>query len=430
MNFTRRFIVSLLTLLLVACGGGGGGCGAAGALVSSLACNTSQPANRAPIANAGVNQNITTNTIVTLTGLASSDADNNRLTYRWTIVSKPAGSSAILSSATVAQPTFAADRSGSYSFNLVVNDGSIDSDVSSVIVVASEVNLAPIANAGQNQYLTYSAFPTAATVRLDGSASSDANVDPLTYAWSISSKPSASNVTLSSSTSAAPTFSPDVAGTYVFSLQVNDGKLSSNVSIVTVTASTVNSQPTAKIIAPSSASTNTVITLDGTYSFDPNGDAITYKWSIVSPSTAPALSSTTTNKPTFTPTSAGTYIVSLVVKDTSGLSSDPVTAAITVSGTNAIPVASVITPLTATLAAGSASVTLNGTGSYDPEGALISYKWLVTNKPTTNATATLSDATKVNPTLTVNTAGTYVIALIVNDGTYDSTPVNVLLTVN
>ena len=92
------------------------------------------------------------------------------------------------------------------------------------------INAAPIANAGtaQSTYL-------GDLITLDGSASSDANGDALTYAWTIRSFPSLFAPTISSANTARPTFTVRDAGTYVFALVVNDGRVSSIASIVTVT---------------------------------------------------------------------------------------------------------------------------------------------------------------------------------------------------
>jgi len=66
----------------------------------------------------------------------------------------------------------------------------------------------------------------------------------------LTSKPSGSTATLSSTTAERPTFVADVAGAYVASLKVNDGRLDSNVSNVSVTAT----QP--KIIGTAYKATN------------------------------------------------------------------------------------------------------------------------------------------------------------------------------
>jgi len=62
-------------------------------------------------------------------------------------------------------------------------------------------------------------------VTLNGSASSDANGDPLTYAWTLTAKPAGRTTTLAGATTATPTFTPDIAGSYVAGLTVNDGKV-------------------------------------------------------------------------------------------------------------------------------------------------------------------------------------------------------------
>ncbi|MFZ4858815.1 MAG: PKD domain-containing protein [Desulfuromonadaceae bacterium] len=91
-------------------------------------------------------------------------------------------------------------------------------------------NTAPTANAGVSQDVAIGSVKT-----LDGSGSSDANNDPLTFVWSITSKPTGSNASLSSTTIAKPTFKADVGGSYIFQLVVRDG-YATNTASVTVTA--------------------------------------------------------------------------------------------------------------------------------------------------------------------------------------------------
>ncbi len=187
--------------------------------------------NVAPVANAGVSQNVVAGSTVTLNGAASSDANGDALTYVWTLTAKPAGSAAALTNATAVAPTFVADKAGSYVATLVVNDGKLNSTASTITVTAGVANVAPVANAGAAQNVV-----AGSTVTLNGAASSDANGDALTYAWTLTSKPADSSATLASATTAAPTFTADVAGTYVVTLVVNDGKVSSAPATVTVTA--------------------------------------------------------------------------------------------------------------------------------------------------------------------------------------------------
>jgi hypothetical protein len=130
-------------------------------------------------------------------------------------------------------PSFTPDRAGSYVFSLVVNDGKVDSNVSATVVTVARENVAPVANAGEAQVVS-----TGATVKLDGALSLDANYDPITYKWALVSAPTGNAATLSLDTDKRPTFIPLIAGTYVFSLKVNDGKLDSDPAIVVITVNT------------------------------------------------------------------------------------------------------------------------------------------------------------------------------------------------
>ena len=95
------------------------------------------PVNTSPVANAGTAQNVFTGALVTLDGNGSSDANGDALTYSWVINSKPANSTAVLSSAIVVKPTFIPDIAGTYILNLVVNDGKVDSTTAAVTVNAT-----------------------------------------------------------------------------------------------------------------------------------------------------------------------------------------------------------------------------------------------------------------------------------------------------
>jgi len=90
----------------------------------------------------------------------------------------------------------------------------------------------PIANAGGDQSVS-----TRSSVPLDGSSSSDPDGNSLTYSWTITTKPSGSTASLSDSSIVDPTFTADLAGTYIVSLIVNDGNEDSVADTVTVTAS-------------------------------------------------------------------------------------------------------------------------------------------------------------------------------------------------
>jgi hypothetical protein len=188
-------------------------------------------ANASPVANAGPAQNVVVGTAVQLDGRASSDANQDQLIFNWNMVSVPDSSKAELVSKNSSTPTFTPVLPGTYVISLIVNDGKVDSSVSVVVVTASRANLAPVANAGENQSVYKDA-----TVKLDGALSLDANYDPLTYSWTMVSRPTGSDATLVSPSNVRPTFVADVVGTYVVSLKVNDSKIDSDLALVIITA--------------------------------------------------------------------------------------------------------------------------------------------------------------------------------------------------
>src|SRR5688572_2067113 len=105
--------------------------------------------NRPPVANAGAGQTVYVGQRVELDGSASADPDGQPLTFRWSVVSRPQGSSTQLSSPSVIRPTFVADRDGAYVFQLVVNDGATDSAPAAVTITT--LNSPPVAQAGPDQ---------------------------------------------------------------------------------------------------------------------------------------------------------------------------------------------------------------------------------------------------------------------------------------
>ncbi|MFA6451531.1 MAG: ice-binding family protein, partial [bacterium] len=138
------------------------------------------------------------------------------------------------------------------------------------------INTAPVANAGPDQSLIQPCVPSA--IALDGSASSDADGNPLTYAWSQTGGPA---VVLSSSTVQVPTFTPVATGTYTFSLTVNDGIINSAADSVTITmAVTPGAPPLGSacafgVMAIATITNTGASTVNGDVSLNPPGIAIT-----------------------------------------------------------------------------------------------------------------------------------------------------------
>ena len=416
MNNTLRVIfVTLLTPLIISCGGGGSGsCSAGLGLLASGACPT-EPANSAPTARTGVTQNVQVGTLVFLDGSASTDPENTALSYKWTLVSKPAGSLADLAPLASPQPSFIADVEGSYSATLVVSDGKLSSTAATANVVASVNNSAPVANAGSAQNVL-----VGAKVLLDGTGSTDANSDTLTYKWSLVTRPTGSQAALSSTSSPVPNFRADVAGNYVATLIVNDARVDSTLSAVTITASAPisNAAPVANAGSAQFVTVGSKVTLDGTASTDANNDFLTYKWTLISTPTnsLASLASPTSSKASFTADLAGVYVASLTVND-GKVDSAIVVTTTTASVANSVPVAVAganqsVTPATV--------VTLDGSASSDANNDPLSFQWYLAYKPSGSAAALSSD-TASKPTFTADLAGVYVASLVVSDGKAKST---------
>lgn len=372
--------------------------------------------NRPPVANAGVDRNAAVGDNVVLDGRLSSDPENDLITYRWSLASKPSGSGSVLSNTTSVNPYFFPDRGGSYIATLIVNDGHNDSPPDNVTIAADS---APNAFAGPDQSVN-----TGTLVHLDGSGSYDPDNEPVTYAWSLLSKPIGSNALLNYSTSVNPSFTTDRDGQYIASLTVSDGRLFSHPDNVVVTSSTPNAPPVAFAGPDQSISKNAVAHLDSAGSYDPEGHPLAYTWSPVSlpPGSTGALDNAASPTPTFHADRAGDYVMRLVVND-GQLSSSPDTVVVTSVNNPPVAVATA-TPSNATT---NTMVTLDGSGSHDTNGDSLTWRWSVSSKPVGSA-ATIGNPFSANAWVTPDIAGDYSVRLIVNDNTVDSAPADVAIT--
>jgi hypothetical protein len=362
--------------------------------------------NSPPVANAGADQTPLFGETVNLNGGNSSDVDGNMLTFIWSIISRPAGSSAILSAATTVNPSFVVDVSGSYVAQLIVNDGLVDSDADTVGINTS--NSAPVANAGTDQTPL-----VGETVNLNGGGSSDVDGNALTFSWSIISKPIGSFATLSAATAVNPSFEIDVSGSYIVQLIVNDGLVDSIAN--TVDISTSNSAPVANAGADQTPLVGETVNLNGDGSSDVDGNTLTFSWSLISrPAGSIAmLSAATTVNPSFVVDVSGNYVVQLIVNDGSV---DSVVDTVSINTSNSAPVANAGADQSPFFGE---TVNLNGSSSSDVDNNPLTFIWSLISRPA-GSTATLSAATTVSPSFVVDVSGNYVVQLIVNDGLVDS----------
>ncbi|MCW9017511.1 MAG: PKD domain-containing protein, partial [Kangiellaceae bacterium] len=377
--------------------------------------------NERPIANAGDDQSVILTSNVTLDGSNSSDPDNDELSYRWLIVSQPENSTATLDDGTKVNPSFTPDLPGSYVVQLIVNDGVFDSAPDTVNIAAeAPANNKPIANAGADQTVNVSA-----SVALNGSGSSDADGDNLSYRWSFVSLPNGSSVSLFNNTTISPSFTPDTEGSYIVQLIVNDGRVDSDADSVVIEAINPNQAPIANAGPDQLVTINDLVTLNGSQSSDPDGDSISYNWVLISQPGSSTLSDASSAQPTFTPTQAGAYVVQLMVSD-GELESNPDTVTINVEPPNTKPVADAGVDQTADV---DDLVSLDGSRSFDADNDPLTYLWSVVTQPSGSGMI-LMEPNTVNPNFVTDKTGNYVFQLIVNDGTEDSDRDNVTVTVS
>ena len=290
-----------------------------GTAVSAADTVTITTENVAPVAEAGPSQTGPVGQTVLLDGTGSFDVDGDPLTYRWSLTIRPNGSTATLVASTIASPTFVPDVPGSYTVQLIVNDGVLDSTPDTVII--STVNSAPLANAGQDRV----DVAIGSTIVLDGSASSDADGHTLTYRWSLLARPLGSNSTLDDPNASAPSFVADVAGDYVAQLVVSDGIVESAPDTVMIRTNRI---PVADAGPDQEVTVGSTVQLDGGSSTDPDGEALVYAWTLTArPAGSTAvLVGEQTSGPTFVADVAGLYDVTLTVTNETGESASDTVA--------------------------------------------------------------------------------------------------------
>ncbi|UCD56950.1 MAG: putative metal-binding motif-containing protein [Candidatus Hydrogenedentota bacterium] len=90
--------------------------------------------NECPTADVGPDQIAYVGDMLQLDGSGSADADGDPLSYTWSLIMKPVGSTAGLSDPTALMPTFMVDVPGVYAAELVVNDGTCDSQSDTCVI--------------------------------------------------------------------------------------------------------------------------------------------------------------------------------------------------------------------------------------------------------------------------------------------------------
>jgi ribosomal protein L14 len=375
--------------------------------LDSVKVTVNAAANQPPVANAGSSKTITLPVNSTnLNGSLSSDPDGTIAGYSWIQISGPSTSS--ITNGNIAIATASNLVAGVYTFQLTVTDNSGATAIASVkITVNSAVGPGPqppVANAGANITIT---LPTN-SVTIDGSGSSAPSGNIVSYVWSEKSGPSQ----ISLSNIAQNTLNNLQAGVYIFYLTVtdNNGATASDSVIVTVNpaankAPVANAGSGANLILP-----NNTANLDGSKSYDPDGTIVSYSWTEISGPNTPTEIGANTAILIVSNLVAGQYTYQLTVTDNDGATASAQVKIKVSAATNIPPVANAGSNLSITEPTN--SVNLNGNGSYDPDGTIALYSWVVISGP---GSISILNSTSAQPTAINLQTGIYTFELTVTD---------------
>ncbi len=393
------------------------------------------PVNQPPVAVPQANVpsiTIGDGVILELDGSNSVDPENFALkAYSWsTGIGSPA--------CTIVSPSSVSTQvtdlvAGTYEFKLVVTDqeDAISAPASIIIPVNPPENQVPVAVAVSNADTITIGDET--VLQLDGTGSSDPEGGELTYAWSLAT--GSPSCTITDPGSAITTVTDLVPGSYGFILMVTDqqGATSAPVSVVV----TVNPAPNQRPIAVASSNVSEIIlggettqlVLIGEELNDPDGDPITFLWTIANDSPAATIVGNTNSNTEVTDLQPGVYTFSLVVTDDKGASSDPSTVTVTVSSpANEQPVAIASSNTSEITLGDEITLRLDGSDSSDPDGDLLSFQW---STDASSPSCTINDPTGINTTVSNLVAGSYTFVLVVTDTKGSSSdPATVSVTVS
>ncbi len=378
--------------------------GATGKATVSVTVNPAP--NQVPVSNAGPDQNLVLPTSsTTLDGTASQDPDGTITTYAWTKIAGP-GTFTITNPA-AATTTVTNLVQGSYQFRLTVtdNNGATDPDVV-IINVTNAANQPPVASAGANQSIT---LPTNSGT-LDATGSSDADGTIASYLWEYLSGPA--QYTITNAANGSTTATNLVVGVYKFRVTVTDNSGASAQASVTITVNAAaNLPPTANAGSDQTITlpANTA-NLNGSGSNDADGSIVSYSWAKISGPSQFSISNPTGASTAITNLVQGTYQFELTVVDNDGASAKDQVTVVVNAAANQAPVANAGTNIN--VAAPIATVVLDGSKSYDPDGSITTYSWSKISGP---SPLTVTNSNTAKPSLQNPAAGVYVFELTITD---------------
>jgi hypothetical protein len=257
-----------------------------------------EPVNDYPVANAGHDLEVKENSKVILDASASFDPDGSIVSYRWEQLGNSQPSVDLLDEHDGKIIEFIARNvttTINFTFRLTVVDDDGTSNTDEIEIAITNINRAPTANAGADLRAAEGDL-----ILLNGSRSLDPDRDRLTYSWKQEGGPPAH---LLDDDSANPSIripslgSEDVTLTFI--LRVEDANGGTDEDAVKIFVRALDQPPVADARGIDSVNEGDLVQLDGTNSFDPDGDSLTYSWK-QSDGPAVSLSGPNSAKPTFT----------------------------------------------------------------------------------------------------------------------------------
>jgi hypothetical protein len=268
---------------------------------------------------------------------SATDPERDPLSYRWSVTGQPAGANVSLTDPGAATTSATGlTVTGEYVFTVAVSD-SISTVTRTVVLHVYAENQPPFAFDVHNRLPVTVTLPTSNTqLRCAGV---DLEGDPLTYRWSVLSRPAGAAAVLATPTAAAcPVTGMTVAGDYVFQIELSDPAHTVSPKL-TVTVYPPN--PSAPTILNAAAAPATITLpvettrLSATTS-DPDGDPLSHWWSVKSKpaGAAPAFSAQSSPNSDVTGLIVpGTYVFTLRAVDRTKVAQRDVTVPVKDVGT-------------------------------------------------------------------------------------------------
>ena len=385
---------------------------------------TVNPANIAPVVDAGTNQAITLPASANLDGTVNDDGLPNPpgvVTTTWSMDTGPGTVS--FADVNVVDTTASFSLDGVYVLRLTADDGQLTASDMVTITVNPVPNQTPTVYAGPDQAIT---LPN--NISLNGTVSDDGLPNPpstVTTTWSMDSGPG--TVTFADASMVNTTASFAIDGTYVLRLTADDGQLTAS-DMMTVTVSPANTAPVVEAGTDQAITLPASANLDGTVSDDglPNPpNVVMTTWSVVSGPGVVTFADTSVVDTTASFALDGTYVLRLTADDSELTASDVVT--ITVNPIpNQVPLVEAGTDQVITLPDTAA---LDGTVSDDglpnPPNT-VTTTWSMDSGP---GTVTFADVSVEDTTASFSVDGVYVLRLTADDSELTTSDV-VTITVN